>query len=126
MSEIIKGSGLKLNVDVPPIGTEGLTMKDYDFDITLACGTFTKKKLIFQKRNKPTENNYTCSEGLKKAEDNEGYVVAFNTGDLGVGRLNLQVKAYIPDGAFDFGDNKRKRIEIFEKENITNIIESII
>lgn len=126
MSKVIIGTELVLNVDIPLVGADKFTMKDYDFDITLACGTFSKKTLVFEKRNKPTENNYSCSVGLKKADDNNGYNVAFNTSDLGTGKLNLQVKAYIPDGAFDFKENDRKRTEIVELENILEIVKSII
>ena len=126
MSNVIIGTELVLNIEVASIGADELVMDDYDFDITLMSLAYQKKKLVFEKRNKPTENNYSCSVGLKKSDQNTGYNVAFNTSDLGLGKLVYQVRAYLPDGAFDFSANDRKRTVIDEGETGVVITKSIM
>lgn len=100
MSKVIIGTELKLNVNIQPI--DGKSMSDYDFDIQLRGG---KNTISFEKRRE------TISDGLAKDEDsNDNYIVAFNTKDLGIGRVVCRVIAYLEDGAFNYDDHKRTEI----------------
>ena len=81
------GTGLKLNVNVAPIGD--YHMADYDFE----CVFYTTNR----------------NEGivLKKTEmtavDSDNYVAILDSADLGSGRVSVVVYAYVPDSAFPGG-----------------------
>ena len=119
MSKVISGTDIKLNFDVEPMGE--YTLKSYDFDIYLIGGGFKRTMLSFHKKGKEGETNSFITKGLTLAEDGKSCIVAFNTADLGQGDVTAQIKAYIPDGAFD--DNIRTEIaEIDTKIVIVNSI----
>lgn len=111
MSKVILGTELKLNVNIQPIG--GYTMDDYNFDIQLKGG---KGAVSFNKKGD------TLSDGLSKGDDSDNYIVAFDTTELGVGRVNLRVTAYIPDGAFP----DRKRTEISESYTGIDVVKYLV
>lgn len=108
MVKVINGTDIKLSISVEPI--EELTLADYDFDVYLVGGGIRKNVLHFSKKGKEGENNASISNGLTLAEDGRSCIVAFNTSDLGLGEVNVQVRARVPDGAFE----KRTRTEIVE------------
>lgn len=120
MGKVIEGTELKLQVSVEPMGD--LTLADFDFEIHLVGGGFKKTKLTFEKIGKATETNHKISKGLTIAEDGKSCIVAFNTADLGVGSVVAQVKAYIPDAAFE----DRTRTEITELKTGIDIVNSIV
>lgn len=96
MSKVIIGTELKLNVNIAPIGD--LTMEDYNFEIKLICGSLKKTSKTFKK-----------SELIKQNSSN--YLVAFNTSDLGVGKVTCAVIAYLPDSDFE-GNERTEIVEI--------------
>lgn len=114
MSKVILGTELKLNINIDPIGN--YTMADYDFDITLISGTMKKQSKTYSKKGGALDN------GLKQVDKNN-YIVAFDTRAVGVGKLMVQVVAYIPDT--DFVDDQT-RTEIVEMETGIQIVNSII
>lgn len=94
MDKVIIGSELKLNINIEPIG--GLTMDDYDFEAQLVvCGQFDKRSKTFSK-----------AELIK--QDPSNYVIAFNTSELGFGKVTCVVIAHLPDT--DFSDGIRTEI----------------
>ena len=98
MSKVIIGTELKLNVNVKPI--DGYSMAGYDFDVILRGG---KNSITLSKKGE------TLSDGLIK-DDDDNYIVAFNTQALGLGKIVCRVVAYIKDGDFNFQDHKRTEI----------------
>lgn len=120
MSKVISGTDVKLQISVEPMS--GFTLADYDFDIYLVGGGLKKAKLTFSKKGKEGENNATISNGLKLSDDGKSCVVAFNTAELGLGPVTAQIKAYIPDGAFE----DRTRTEISELKTGIDIVNSIV
>lgn len=99
MSKVIIGTELKLNVNVAPI--DNVSMASYDFDVILRGG---KNSVTLSKKGD------TLSDGLTQGTNNDNYIVAFNTLDLGLGKIICRVVAYIPDGDFNFQDHKRTEI----------------
>ena len=99
MSKVIIGTELKLNVNVAPI--DNVSMASYDFDVILRGG---KNSITLSKKKD------TLSEGLTQGVGNDNYIVAFNTKDLGLGKIVCRVVAYIKDGDFNFQDYKRTEI----------------
>ena len=98
MSKVIIGTELKLNVNVAPI--DNVSMASYDFDVILRGG---KNSITLSKKGE------TLSDGLIK-DDDDNYIVAFNTQALGLGKIVCRVVAYIKDGDFNFQDHKRTEI----------------
>lgn len=94
------GTELKLNISIEKMGS--LSMSSYDFDIVLAAGNAKRQSLTLSKKGD------VLSSGLKRVDD-DNYIVAFDTKELGMGRLTVQITAYIPDG--DFQDGKRTEID---------------
>ena len=102
MAKVIIGTELKLNVNVAEI--DGKNMADYDFDVKIIGGSGSKKKVItFSKEGT------TLSDGLAQGDDSANYIVAFDTAQLGIGKVICRVEAHIPDGAFK-GDRRRTEI----------------
>ena len=102
MAKVIIGTELKLNVNVAEI--DGKNMADYDFDVKIIGGSGSKKKVITF-----TKQGETLSDGLAQGDDSANYIVAFDTTQLGIGKVICRVEARIPDGAFK-GDRKRTEI----------------
>jgi hypothetical protein len=118
MSKVIIGTELKLNVNIAEI--DGKKMADYDFDVKIIGGTGIKKKVIsFSKVGNK------LSPGLEK-EDDSNYIVAFNTRELGTGKIVCRVEAHLADGSFYFGDNDGKRTEIAEVNTDVEVVNGSI
>lgn len=82
---IYQGTKFKAYVNLDPIGN--LSMKDYDFEIDVYTD-LSAKKLVFKK------------EECISLDDNT-YVVAVDSAQLGLGYLKLRVRAMIPDRQID-------------------------
>ena len=92
MADIIRGTELKFNLNIQPVG--GVSMSAYDFYImAYAQGTSQRAKV----------NKYDCTK-----VDNDNYTLPVDTAALGLGLLILDVYAYIPDQ--DFPDDQRTEI----------------
>ena len=87
----ISGSHLKLKVHIDPLNE--LHMQDYDFE----C-----KFYIYPKRF------ITINKSNMVKVDPDNYVVIVDTTDLGIGKLHMQLTAYLPDE--DFPTTTRKEI----------------
>lgn len=117
MSKVIIGTELKLNVNIQPI--DGQTMDDYDFEVQIKGG---RNSISFIKRGVGADT--TLTNGLKKGDDSSNYIVAFNTQDLGVGRVVCRVIAHLYDNAFDFENHKRT--EITEINTGIEVVKSLL
>ena len=113
MSKVIIGTELKLNVNIQPI--DGITMASYDFDVIRKGG---KQSVTLSKKGD------TLTDGLRQGDDENNYIVAFNTEDLGLGRVVCRVVAYIPDGDFNLQD--RKITEITEVNTGIEVVKSLV
>ena len=113
MSKVIIGTELKLNVNVKPI--DGYSMAGYDFDVILRGG---KNTVTLSKKGDE------LSKGLERGDDDDNYIVAFNTQDLGLGKIVCRVVAHIPDGSFNFQD--RKRTEITEVNTGVEVVKNLV
>lgn len=111
MSKVIIGTELKLNVNVKPIDDK--TMDEYDFEVQLRGG---KQTISLKKEGD------TLSQGLSKGDDPSNYIVAFDTQDLGLGKVVCRVIAYLPDGAF----KDRKRTEIAEINTGIEVVKTLV
>ena len=107
MSKVISGTQLKLNVNIEPI--DGLTMTDYDFKVQLISGVIA-----------PQVKEFSKNQLIK--EDDNNYVVPFNTADVGLGKIICRVEAYLPDS--DFEDDRR--LEIIEIDTGIEVVKGII
>ena len=114
MRKVIIGTELKLNINVEPI--DGKSMADYDFDIILRGG---KQSITLSKKGE------VLSAGLKQVDGNN-YIVAFDTQDLGLGRIICRVIAHIDDGDFDFQNHDNKRTEITEVNTGIEVVKSLV
>lgn len=92
MADIIRGTELKFNLNIQPVG--GVSMSTYDFYVVAyAQGT----------PQRATVNKHDCTE-----VDNDNYTLPVDTTALGLGLLILDVHAYVPDQ--DFPDDQRTEI----------------
>ena len=92
MADIIRGTELKFNLNIQPVG--GVSMSAYDFHvIAYAQGT----------PQSATVNKNDCT-----MVDNDNYTLPVDTATLGLGLLILDVYAYVPDQ--DFPDDQRTEI----------------
>ena len=114
MGKVISGTEIKLNIDVEPMGD--YTLADYNFDVYLVGGGFKKTVLTFSKKG------HEISKGLTLAEDGKSCIVTFNTADIGQGAVTAQIKAYIPDVAFE----DRVRTEIIELNTGIDVVKGIV
>lgn len=114
MSKVIIGTELKLNVNVEPI--DKVSMASYDFDVILRGG---KNSITLSKKGE------TLSDGLIK-DDDDNYIVAFNTQDLGLGKIVCRVVAYIRDEHFHFEGQDRKRTEITEVSTGIEVVKTLV
>ena len=88
------GTEFKLNIHLEPI--DGLHMSGYDFEVDLYV--YTNKRVTFSKMD------------MKKVDD-DNYLIIVTTADamkIGRGKINAEVRAYIPDG--DFPDGTRTEV----------------
>jgi hypothetical protein len=120
MAKVIIGTELKLNVNVAEVDGRNMADSGYNFDIKIIGGSGSKKKVItFSKAGN------ILSPGLEKV-DNANYLVAFNTMDLGLGKVICRVEAHITDSSFAFGDNDGLRTEIAEVDTDIEVIKGSI
>lgn len=98
MAEVIRGTEVKFNLNIEPIGD--VHMSSYDFMVTAYCAG-TSQKVVIQK-----------SDCVKVDDDN--YTLPVDTSALGTGQLMLDVRAYIPDT--DFPDSTRTEIVRLETD----------
>lgn len=90
-SRVFKGSDLKLNIHIEPLG--GLTMDDYDWYVECYCSNETPIKITKDQARRVDENNF---------------IIALNTQQLSIGPLQCVITAHIPDE--DFEDEVRTEI----------------
>lgn len=98
-SRVFKGSDLKLNIHIEPLGK--LTMDDYEWYIECYCANEVPIKIPKDTARRVDENNF---------------IITLNTQQLGIGPLQCVITAHIPDE--DFDDNFRTEISRIN----TNII----
>lgn len=96
MEDIIRGTDLKFNLHIEPL--DGVSMEDYDFMVQAYCG---------QKRRSYTVDKTDCYK-----EDADNYIVEINTTSLDLGRLIVDVTAYLPDDKMP--DNIRTEVLRFD------------
>ena len=92
MVEIIRGTDIKFNLNILPIG--GISMSSYDFRVVAYV--------------KGTNQRITIIKDSCAMEDDDNYTVPVDTTSLGLGELLLDVYAFIPDT--DFNDGLRTEI----------------
>lgn len=81
MDDVIKGTGLKLNIHIEPI--DGLTMDNYDF----VC--------VFHNPSRSDRISYSKSDMARADKDN--YIVVVDTSKFSECNLLLSITALIPD-----------------------------
>ena len=91
--KVFEGTEVKLNINIEPI--DGIYMKDYDFVVEFFCNSLKPKKVVINK-----------SEAIMI--DSSNYIFCVDTANVGKGKLECKVIAYIPDG--DFKDGKRTEV----------------
>ena len=105
MAKVFIGTEIKLNINIEPIGNQ--TMDDFPFDVLIIGGVGGRKKSkTFSKKG--DGENITLTPGLKRGDDSNNYIVAFNTSDIGIGKVICRIVAHLDDG--DFSDRKRTEI----------------
>lgn len=103
MAEIIRGTEIKFNLNIQPVG--GISMSAFDFYVaTYAQGT-PQRSIV---------NKSDCTK-----VNNDNYTLPVDTASLGLGLLILDVYAYVPDQ--DFPDDLRT--EIYRIETDITIID---
>ena len=100
-SRVFKGSDLKLNIHIEPLGE--LTMDDYDWYVECYCSNETPIKI---------------TKGQARRVDENNFIIALNTQQLSIGPLQCVITAYIPDEDFD----DKLRTEISRINTNINII----
>ena len=102
-NELICGTECKLKITLPEI--DGSTQYEYNFDVEIYVNP--KKKL--------TINRDFCFpiEGQPSK-----FIVPFDTADVGVGELNVEMVIYVPDDYFA----DKLRTERVRVESVTTII----
>lgn len=100
-SRVFKGSDLKLNIHIEPLG--GLTMDDYDWYVECYCSDETPIKI---------------TKDQARRVDDSNFIITLNTQQLGIGPLQCVITAYIPDEDFD----DKLRTEISRINTNINII----
>lgn len=103
MTDIIRGTELKFNVNIEPI--DNISMISYDFEAKAYC-LGTKQRIAVPKSD--------CT-----AVDDDNYILPIDTTGLALGQLIVDIYAYVPDQ--DFPDDTRT--EIVRIETDINIIE---
>lgn len=100
-SRVFKGSDLKLNIHIEPLG--GLTMDDYEWYVECYCSDETPIKITKDKARRVDDSNF---------------IITLNTQQLGIGPLQCIITAHIPDEDFD----DKLRTEISRINTNINII----
>lgn len=103
MEEFIYGSEGKLLLDIKPIGGHSA----YNLDFNVELYTNPKKKVVIDK--------YNC---IPTEENPDLFYVVFDTKELGVGDLTVEIEAFVPDDCFADG----KRTERVRIESVATII----
>lgn len=83
---IYKGTELKLNINIEPIG--GISMDEYDFTCEFYCSMM---------------DSIVISKSDMHREDANNYVALLNSDRVSTGSLKCKITAYIPDADFDDG-----------------------
>lgn len=91
------GSQIVLNVCIELI--DGVTARDYDFDVEVYCAP--KRSIVVKKQD------------LYPVDDSN-FLVLLNTEDIGTGNITCKVTAMLPDGRFAGG--LRKDIELIRTD----------
>lgn len=102
MTDIIRGTEIKFNLSIEPIGD--VSMELYDFEVLAYCKDTTQKIAIPKS---------ACTK-----IDSDNYTLPVDTSGLALGQLVVDIYAYIPD--LDFPDGLRT--EICRVETDINII----
>lgn len=98
--ELILGTECKVKITLPVVGEH--TPYQYDFDVELYVNP--KKRLVVDK--------YSCYPKEEPEVSNYEFIVPFDSAEVGVGEMNVEVVAYIPDEHFEDGlRTERIRIE---------------
>lgn len=92
MADIIRGTELKFNLNIQPVG--GVSMSAYDFHVTAYAQGTTQRVIV---------DKHDCTK-----IDDDNFTIPLDTTALGLGQLILDVYAFIPDQ--DFIDNHRTEI----------------
>ena len=87
MTDVIRGTDIKFNLNILPIS--GISMSSYDFSVVAYA--------------KGTNQRITIIKDSCAMEDDDNYIVPVDTTSLGLGELLLDVYAFIPDTDFDDG-----------------------
>lgn len=95
--ELILGTECKVKITLPTVG--GHSPYEYDFDV----------ELYVNPNNRLVVSKYSCFP----VEGDKGiFIVPFDSAKVGVGEMNVEVVAYIPDDHFEDGlRTERIRIE---------------
>lgn len=94
--ELILGTEAKIRVTIAPIG--GITPYVFDFDV----------ELYVNPKRRATISKYNCIP----LEEQYAFFVPFDTSDVGIGEVTMEVVAYVPDTDFEDGlRTERVRIE---------------
>jgi hypothetical protein len=101
MKAPVIGTGIKLNVNIAPIGD--YHMSDYDFE----CLFFTSSRA----------DGIVVTKAEMTAVDNDNYLAVLDSSKLGSGRVYCLVTAMIPDGSFE-GGYRVEKAEISTNEVI--------
>lgn len=97
MNELILGAECKVKVTLPKI--DETDPYGYDFDVELYVNP--KKRCVIKK--------YGCFPVEGKANE---FIVPFDSSSVGVGDMNVEIVAYVPDAYFADGlRTERIRIE---------------
>lgn len=101
---IYKGTELKLNINIEPIGE--VTMDDYDF----TCEFYTSPKAVI-----------TIEKNKMIKVDDSNYIALLDSQNVMTGKLKCKITAYIPDA--DFPDMLRTEVVTIDTGmNITRTI----
>ena len=101
--ELILGTECKVKLTLPPIS--GINPYGYDFDVELYVNP--NKRCVV--------NKYSCFP----IEGSEGeFVVPFDSAKVGVGEMNVELVAYVPDEFFE----DKLRTERVRIESVATII----
>lgn len=105
MEEIILGTEAKVGISFTDI--KGFNANSDSWEVRLY--TNPKKKVVI--------DQYHC---IPSGIDGKDFIVPFDSAEVGVGELNVEIVVNVPDDAFALSD--RKRTEIIRIESVATII----
>ena len=105
MEEIILGTEAKVGISFTDI--KGFNANDDSWEVRLY--TNPKKKVVI--------DQYHC---IPSGNNGKDFIVPFDSAELGVGELNVEIVVNVPDDAFMLSDGKRT--EIIRIESVATII----